>query len=166
MIVEPSEMTREPLLIAADETSATTDETSATTDATSAMTDETSVMTGETSAMADETSAMTGETSVMTDETSAMTGETSVMTGETSAKIDTSQVDIIARVEARTSEEIPAPHSWICRRPMLRLHAAHHEGNLVAFQSRWLKGEVRFLKLSYSIRIFALIFPLCYSPFL
>lgn len=123
---------------------ATHGESSATTDPPSAMTDAPSTTTDETLAMTDETSQMTGETSPMTGETSAMTGETSAMT-------EASHEDIIARVEARTTDEVPAPHSWICRRPMLRLHNAHHEGNLMAFQSRWQKGEVSKDKVGYNV---------------
>lgn len=51
-------------------------------------------------------------------------------------------VDLTTRVQPRITDELPAPHSWICQRPMLRLHVPDHEGNLKAFQSRWVKGEV------------------------
>jgi hypothetical protein len=115
------------------------------------MTDAPSTTTDETLAMTDETSPMTDETLAMTGETSATTDETSAMTDETSAKTEASHEDIIARVEARTTDEVPAPHSWICRRPMLRLHNAHHEGNLMAFQSRWQKGEVSKDKVGYNV---------------
>ena len=106
------------------------------------MISESSETTSEPSAMIYETSAVTEQPPAITEQTSGMTEQTSSRTVETSAMTDTSQAEIIARVEARTTDEIPAPHSWICRRPMLRLHSAHHEGNLVAFQSRWQKGEV------------------------
>ena len=77
-------------------------------------------------------------------ESSAKMEESSPTTEVSSPMVGTISTveDISTRVEARITDEIPAPHSWICRRPMLRLHQSHHDGNLVAFQSRWEKGEV------------------------
>lgn len=86
-----------------------------------------------------ESSPVTEEASAMVEEPSAIIAEPSVMSSESSVVFDE---NISARVEARITDDIPAPHSWICRRPMLRLHCTHHEGNLKAFQSRWEKGEV------------------------
>ncbi|XP_028390923.1 uncharacterized protein LOC114515808 isoform X2 [Dendronephthya gigantea] len=102
---------------------------------------EPSVATDTTSKLADENSPIIGECSEVVVESLAMTfesltSETSELTGYLPA-VD----DINVRVAPRISDEIPAPHSWICRRPMLRLHDPHHEGNLLAFQSRWEKGE-------------------------
>jgi hypothetical protein len=114
-------------------------------------TDESSPVIGEALEIISEPSAMTVDPSPMTDETSTMTGDTSTMIDETSAVIEASHDDIIGRVEARITDEIPAPHSFICRRPMLRLHAAQHEKNLLAFQSRWQKGEVSQDMLGYNV---------------
>lgn len=110
---------------------------------------ESSVGTSTTSEIVDENSPIIGECSEVVVETLPMIGdslssetsnvETSEMTGDLSAM---TVEDVNARVAPRITDEIPAPHSWICRRPMLRLHDPHHEGNLLAFQSRWEKGEV------------------------
>ena len=96
-----------------------------------------------------ESSPVTEEPSAMVKEpSSAINAEASVMSSESSVMFDE---NISARVEARITDDIPAPHSWICRRPMLRLHSTHHEGNLEAFQSRWEKGEVSRDKMKYTL---------------
>ena len=88
---------------------------------------------------ATKSSPVTEESSATVEESSAMVEDSSAIIAEASVMFDE---NVIARVEARITDEIPAPHSWICCRPMLRLHYTHHEGNLKAFQSRWEKGEV------------------------
>ena len=93
-------------------------------------------------------SPVTEEPSAVVEEPSAINTEASVMSSESSVMFDE---NISARVEARITDDIPAPHSWICRRPMLRLHSTHHEGNLEAFQSRWEEGEVSRDKMKYIV---------------
>lgn len=34
------------------------------------------------------------------------------------------------------------PHSWLCDGRLLRLHDAHHKGNLQIFQEQWTRGQV------------------------
>lgn len=111
--------------------------------------DEPSVVTNQSSVFNDK---ITDKSPVINDETSVMTDNNSLLNSKASEMIDAtlddsytrevSRDDNVANVEATISENISAPHSWICRRPMLRLHAADHVGNLLAFQGRWLKGEV------------------------
>ena len=42
----------------------------------------------------------------------------------------------------------PAPHSWFCNGRLLRLHEAHHPGNLKSFQHNWTKGEASLISLT------------------
>lgn len=64
------------------------------------------------------------------------TGESTCF-GVTMETRDQSQLDLPI-----STEEYPAPHSFLCNGRLLRLHEPHHPGNQDAFAKRWIEGKV------------------------
>ena len=52
------------------------------------------------------------------------------------------ELPIISHSLTETSVLYPdVPHSWLCDGRLLRLHDAHHKGNLQIFQEQWKRGQ-------------------------